>query len=303
MSRIGWYLALLAAIVPAPAFAWGNQGHMAIGLIAYDRLSLSDPPAVAAIDALIAQHPDHTRFESALAGLQGVERERRLFALISRWPDDIRRTHWNHTHWHHELRVVVGWTAFRGLRLGEADFAMRHALRILQDARASPAHRAIALCWIFHVVGDMHQPLHAGHRQDGHFPLTDFAGTKGWIRRSADSPPEGLHHFWDTPADFPGGELEGATAIAVAVEAGSPPVAKPSGNPLADYRSWVAESERIAAEDAYPGAMDVEGTSRAKAGTLTPDYIASAHIIAERRIGEAGQRLADLLAALFPASP
>jgi len=292
---------MLSLIAAGPAFAWGNQGHMATGLIAYDRLMLRDPSAIAAIEALIAQHPDHGRFDSALAGLEGAERERRLFALIARWPDDIRATPYNHTHWHHQLRVVTGWTAFRSARFGAADHAFRHNLAILRDPRADPARRAIALCWLFHIVGDMHQPLHAGQRQDGHFPLSDFAGTRGWIRRSADVAPESFHHFWDTAGDLPGEELAGANAIAVAAEADPQPEPPVSGDWLADYRSWVKESERAAAGRAYPEAMKAEAGKPEKAGLLPPDYVAKARIAAERRIGEAGERLADLLAALFPA--
>jgi len=301
MSRIGWCLAMLSFIAAEPAFAWGNQGHMAMGLIAYDRLAAHDTAAISAIEALIAQHPDRARFDSLLAGLEGTERERRLFELIARWPDDIRATRWNHTHWHHQLRVVVGWKAFRGPRLGEADSAFRRNLDILRDFSAKPADRAIALCWVFHIVGDMHQPLHAGHRQDKYFPLTDFAGTKGWVRRSADAAPERFHHFWDTPADRPGDEFVGAAAIAAAVEADPPFVAPPSGDALADYRLWVAESER-AAEDAYSDAMDAEGDRPEKAGALAPEYVERARSIGEKRIGEAGERLADLLATLFPAN-
>ena len=301
MSRIGWCLAMLSLIVAGPAFAWGNQGHMATGLIAYDRLVLRDPSAIAAIDALIAQHPDHARFDSALAGLEGTERERRLFALIARWPDDIRATRYNHTHWHHQLRVVTGWYLFRGPRFGAADHAFRRNLAIVRDPRADPGERAVALCWLFHIVGDMHQPLHAGQRQDGHFPLSDFAGTKGWVRRSADSASESFHHFWDTAGDLPGDDLAGANAIAAVTEADPQPVPPPSGNLLTDYRGWVKESERAAAEDAYPDAMATEAGKPEKAGLLAPDYVTRARGVAERRVGEAGERLADLLAALFPA--
>lgn len=299
MSRIGWCLAMLSLIAAEPAFAWGNEGHMAIGLIAYDQLADRDPAAVAAIEALIAQHPDHDSFDSALTGLEEAERERRLFALIARWPDDIRGTPYNHTHWHHELRVVAGWRAFRRPSLGAADHAFRHNLAVVRDPQADPGQRAIALCWLFHIVGDMHQPLHAGQRQDGHFPLSDFAGTKGWVRRSPDSAPESFHRFWDTAADVPGDELAGAQAIAAAIEDHPPPVAEPSGDWLADYRSWTRESERIAAEHAYPGAWTAEHASRQKAGLLTPDYVAAANGVALRRIGEAGERLAGLLRSLF----
>ena len=300
MSRIGWCLAMLSFIAAKPALAWGRQGHMATGLIAYDRLAARDPSAIAAIDALLAQHPDHARFESALTGLEGEERERHLFALIARWPDDIRATKWNHTHWHHQLRVVVGWKAFHGLRPGEADHAFRHNLRILRDEKASGADRAIALCWIFHIVGDMHQPLHAGHRQDDHFPLSDFAGSKGWVRKSADSAPETFHYFWDMAADRADDDFAGAASIAAAVSHDPPETEPAPADFVAAYYGWVKESEQLAADSAYPAAMEAEARRPEKAGILSAGYILQARSIAEKRIGQAGERLADLLAALFP---
>jgi hypothetical protein len=302
MSRIGWCLAMLSLIAAEPALAWSSQGHMATGLIAYDRLAVRDPGAIAAIEALIAQHPDSARFESALAGLDGAERERRLFALIARWPDDIRSTPYNHTHWHHQVRVVTGWKALRGPRLGEADHGFRNSLALVRDAKADPGRRAIALCWLFHIVGDMHQPLHAGQRMDARFPLSDLAGTVGWIRREPGAAPEPFHHFWDTAADRPTDEWTGALALAQTEEVVATPEERGSGDILADYKAWVKESERLAAEVAYPDAMEAEAGKPEKAGELSADYVAKARAVAEQRLGQAGERLADLLAALFPAS-
>ena len=300
MSRIGWCLAVFSIAAATPAFAWRSQGHMATGLIAYDRLAARDPSAIAAIDALMAQHPDHAHFDSALAGLTGDERERRLFALMARWPDDIRGTPFDHPDWHHQLRVVIGWGVLRGARFGEADHAFRRNLALLRDPQAGPAKRAIALCWLFHITGDMHQPLHAGHRMDGRFPLTDYAGTKGWIRRSANAKPETLHHFWDTAADRAEDDLAGATTIAAAAEADPPIIEEQSADWVAAYRSWVRESEQAAADPAYPDAMDADPRRPEKAGVLSPDYVARARGLSEKRIGQAGERLADLLAAVFP---
>jgi len=300
MSWIGWCLALLSIAVAPPAFAWRSQGHMAIGLIAYDRLAARDPSAIAAIDALMIQHPDHARFDAALAGLAGAERDRRLFALIARWPDDIRGTPYDHPNWHHQLRVVVGWALLRSLRFGAADHAFRRNLKLLRDLRADPGQRAIALCWLFHITGDMHQPLHAGHRMDARFPLTDYAGTKGWVRRSADAAPETLHHFWDTAADRAEEDMAGADAITSTAEADSPAVGEAGADLIAAYRSWVRESELAAAVTAYPDAMEAEARRPEKAGVLLPDYIARARNLAERRIAQAGERLGDLLAAVFP---
>ena len=302
MSRIGWCLAAFILVVAPPAYAWGNQGHMATGLITYDLLAARDPTAIAAVDALMANHPDRARFDKALAGLEGPARQRRLFALIARWPDDMRATRYNHTHWHHELRVVAGWTAFRGPRLGEADHAALSSMALLRDTKADPGRRAIALCWLLHVVGDMHQPLHAGHLMNGRFPFTDLAGTLGWVRPATGAAPEKLHHFWDTAADRPGDELAGAEALALAIERDPPRDTAGTGDFKADYAGWVRESEQLAATTAYRGAALGESHRPQDAPVLPPDYVADARALSERRLGQAAERLTDLLAALFPAA-
>ena len=301
MSWFGWCLAAAFLILGTPAYAWGNQGHMATGLIAYDLLAAHDPAAIAAVEALMADHPDRPRFEVALAGLEGEARTRRLFALIARWPDDIRATPYNHTHWHHQLRVVAGWRVFGGLRVGTADHAVLHNMRLLRDPGTDPGRRAIALCWIMHVIGDMHQPLHAGHVMNRRFPLTDRAGTLGWVRRAPDALPETLHHFWDTAADRTGGDWLGAEALArsIAPDPALPHLAM--GDFRADYRAWVRESEQLAATQAYRGAALTESRRRDDAPLLPPDYVANAQAVSKLRIGQAGARLAGLLAALFPA--
>jgi hypothetical protein len=275
---------------------------MATGAIAFDRLVARDPAAVTAIDTLMAAHPDRARFDVALAGSDGVVRQRLLFERMARWPDDIRGTRYNHTHWHHELRVITGWKAFGAIRLGEADHAFAHALAIVRDADADPGERAIALCWLFHIVGDMHQPLHAGHRMDGRFPLTDRAGTQGWVRRAPDAPPETLHHFWDTAADRPGSEAAGADAIAREAEADLPMGPWIRGDAIGRYRGWVRESEQLAATVAYRDAALAESHRARDAPILSPDYVATARTVAEQRLGQAGARLAMLLAESFPGS-
>jgi len=302
MSRIGWCLSLLFLTVAAPAQAWSTQGHMATGLIAYDLLTQRDLAAIEAVEALMQNHPDRARFDSVLAGVDGTDRQRRLFELIGRWPDDIRHTRYDHKHWHHQLRVVAGWRLFGGVRLGRADHAFKRSLALLRDAKADPAQRAIALCWLFHVIGDMHQPLHAGHRMDARFPLTDRAGTIGWVRRAPDASAETLHHFWDSAAGFPGDDWAGADRIAAIARTGPPPEQASVGDPLLVYRDWVRESEQLAIL-AYRGAGFDESRRSATAPTLSPNYVANARMVAEERLGQAGARLAGVLANLFPPQP
>src|SRR5207244_1603954 len=67
------------------------------------------------------------------------------------------------------------------------------------------ADRAIALCWVLHLVGDIHQPLHACTRYSAQFPAGDQGGNELMVLRD---PPYAnsqmsLHHLWDSlPGTF-----------------------------------------------------------------------------------------------------
>jgi len=68
------------------------------------------------------------------------------------------------------------------------------------------------------------------------------------------------------------------------------------------YRDWVRESEQLAIL-AYRGAGFDESRRSATAPTLSPNYVANARMVAEERLGQAGARLAGVLANLFPPQP
>lgn len=300
MVRLGLWVALFS--LAAPVHAWSAQGHMASGAIAFDRISTEDPAVIDRVRRIMAAHPDRSRFEAALGHLAGPARDRMLFELMARWPDDVVHTRFGHPKWHYEVRVVSGWRLFGPLRFGDAEPAFNHNLAIAKDEKVSLADRAVALCWVFHIVGDMHQPLHAGHRMSGRFPATDRAGSIAWVRRAADQAPVTLHAFWDRAADLPG-PLDAATdTIAREAETIVAPdsVTPTTAPPEAQFQAWMRESEKLAADIAYQGAGLTASAQQNKAPPLPPPYVREAQSLAERRLGQAGIRLARLVERILP---
>lgn len=299
MVRLGFWVAFF--LISAPAQAWSAQGHMASGAIAFDYLAAVDPSVVDRIRGLMAAHPEKARFDAALADSTGTARDRLLFEMMARWPDDVRHTPFDHPGWHHELRVVSGWTIFGALRFGDAEPAFRRNLAIVRDEAAKPAERAVALCWLFHLVGDMHQPLHAGHRMSDRFPATDRAGTLAWVRRAADQKPVNLHFLWDRAADLPGSDVAAADTIAREAEAMVAPDAVPATQGTAErqFHIWTGESEDYAATMAYRGSGLTASAHRGDAPVVSSDYLAESRRVAEQRLAQAGIRLAKLLGTLF----
>lgn len=288
----------LSLAAPAPALAWNDQGHMATGDIAYDTLSARDPQAVAAIVAIMRDHPDHAAFERQLAGLSGKARERRLFALMARWPDDTRGSPHDQPEWHYALKVVSPWRFVLPITVGDANKAFRANLAVARDPKAPRAERAIALCWIMHIVGDMHQPLHAGHWFSAKFPKSDRGGSIAYVRWAPGGPTVDLHDFWDGVPNRQGGRDAGSEALAAAAEAAHPrPVGSGLGpDPYKTFQGWERESWGLAKTVAYQDGTLVTGKTRAEAPVLPAGYWARARGLAELRVATAGYRLADVLA-------
>jgi len=291
----------LGALAPAPALAWNDQGHMATGDIAYDTLAARDPRAVAAIVAIMRDHPDHALFEKRLAGLTGKARERRLFALMAVWPDDTRGSSHDRPDWHYALKLVSPTRFVLPFTVGKAETAFSEQLAIARDPKAPRAQRAVALCWLMHLVGDQHQPLHAGHWLSWDFPKSDRAGSIVYVRRQPGAPPVDMHDLWDSAPDRPIANREaGAEAVAAAVEAAYPRPARVdlSADPLGALKGWERESWVLAKGVAYRnGALPrAAAKDKARAPVLPSGYMTEMRRVADARVATAGYRLADVLA-------
>jgi hypothetical protein len=286
----------LGALTPAPALAWNDQGHMAVGDIAYDALAARDPKAVAAIVAIMRDHPDHAKFEKRLAGLTGKARERRLFALMAVWPDDTRGSPHDRPDWHYALKLASPTRFVLPFTVGKAEKAFTEQLAIARDPKAPRAQRAIALCWLMHIVGDQHQPLHAGHWLSWDYPKSDRAGSIAYVRRQAGAPPVDMHELWDSaPNRVAASNEAGAEAIAATVEKAYPRPARVA-DPSAALKGWERESWVLAKDVAYQGGALARSPDKAKAPVLPAGYMAKMRSVADARVATAGYRLADVLA-------
>lgn len=169
-------LALAATtLLPVPASAWGAQGHRLVARIAETRL---EPRTQAEIDRLLATEPGAT-----LAG-------------IAPWADQLRAEDPDlgkrSAGWHYvniaEDDCVYDLT--RHCRGGNCVIeALKAQGALLADHGLSDAERLQALKFVVHLVGDMHQPMHAGY---GH----DKGGNTYQLQ--FDGHGTNLHSLWDS---------------------------------------------------------------------------------------------------------
>lgn len=164
-------IAAAAALSPAPALAWGKTGHRVVAAIAQEHLSW--------------------RARAGVRRVLGVE----TLAEAANWPDTMKSDpspFWQKTSgpWHY-VTVPEGRTYAEAGAPPEGDAAtalVRYAA-VIRDAKAPCADRQTALRFIVHLVGDLHQPLHAGN-------ATDRGGNDvkvTWFGRATN-----LHSVWDS---------------------------------------------------------------------------------------------------------
>lgn len=166
-------LCLVLAAVAPDAAAWEGAGHQVVAAIAWEAMR---PETRARAVELLAAAPEGSGLaEMAPAGAPAGEAGRRHFLLASTWPDEVRRTDRGRATWHWVNRF------WRDTTSGPVEVAppfeqpVENVLERLQalpvilgDRRAPAGERAVALAWLLHLVGDVHQPLHTSARITSH---------------------------------------------------------------------------------------------------------------------------------------
>lgn len=285
--------------------AWNKAGHMVSGAIAYAQLKAANPAVADRVIQLLKTHPQYEKsWAQRLEDAPDGERDLTLFMLAARWADDIRGdAAYHHSRWHYinlpfkpagqpDSVVPPAADADNILRAFEVNLA------IAANEKAVDADRAIALTWIFHLVGDAHQPLHSTALFTTDYPRGDRGGNSVMIRvKEPDGQPINLHKFWD---DLIIGSENLRSVRNRAIELRlRPDFARSAMLELRDpeFEHWIKrESFELARSAAYRDGQVTGSPDAATAPVLPADYVPQAKAIGERRIVLAGHRLADVLA-------
>jgi hypothetical protein len=332
--------AAVVSLAPSPGWAWIDTGHKVVALVAWEDLT---PATRAAVSAALKAHP---RYEKDLlsggslepvppevtAGMTPEELDRRAFAAAAVWPDLIKnqghpmRTQYSHSNWHFiDIPFVVPSTqpaeppdAAGDDRPGPHNIveALTVCTAELRNPATPAAQRAIDVCWIVHLVGDIHQPLHACTEYSAQFPKGDAGGNNEVVLRDGRYPDTRakLHLIWDSlPGDFASDDLDRFEAMglradphyaraAFGVRLSAPP----------DFMAWAKESHQLAVTDAYldgklrtATVLPGRGAARTSGDVPGLPQVArrQAEHVAMSQVTLAGYRLADLLNGIFDAKP
>lgn len=298
---------VLSMAVATAAAAWTRPAHMVSAAIAYDEIARTRPDLLITIAELLDAHPDRAPFEVAIDRSVGAERDRRMFLECARWPDDARRTAYDHPSWHLSASPVIAADATDATRAslaerrhetsGQALQGLTLNLGVMANTRATPSERALALCWVLHVVGDLHQPLHTAELYSAAYPEGDLAGSRQFVLDPQTRAPITLHWLWDDSVHRYG-DAASVSSRAKALKERYPRLAlsELKAPTMADTTVFAAreESYAIARSFAYGGEL-VTGQTEATAPPVPERYWRALRDLSERRVAVAGYRLADLV--------
>jgi hypothetical protein len=298
LKRILVGLLTLTLVLPGTAaLAWNGTGHRVVALIAYRQLDDATKKRVAAV---LRNHPAADDPIWTHRPTNSVDDEMvNLFLNAATFPDDARPPS---SPFHKFSRTEDHFInfAFRppSKEIGDAPDGenllntYKTNVTKVKNTGNDDATRAVALSWIFHQVGDVHQPLHTVNRFSDAFPHGDRGGNS--VKPFPNPRGEhNLHAFWD---DILGGDhqvdgFDQLDTIADSIVANFPRASFGALAAVTDVDSWARESAQIAVSTSYEN-LDPSLTSFAD---LPLGYQADARNAARRRVALAGYRLADVL--------
>ena len=297
--------AILCAGISPAAWAWNAAGHRLVAAIAWNEMQ---PKAREEAARLLRRHPDYPRW---LKRAGAEDADRRVFIEASTWPDEIRKDERfysagkdeakpalpvfpdmeRRSDWHYVSIPLDAGFESKPLS-GQLDRRLPELIETLCSPDSDP-ERIYALPWMIHLAGDSHQPLHAS-AYPGAAGRWDKLGNGLQVRNPFNprKPVSTLHAFWD---DLPGppwlrGDRLDAAALALAA-------AHARVNRSTDGQRWIKESWQLARKNAYPSAP-----SESEAPPeITEAFYEASREIADRRVAQAGFRLAEVLNAAFAA--
>src|SRR5882672_12585882 len=189
MFRLRIYLwSILFVMLPVAACAWGPIGHMTVGYVAYQNLT---PAAKARVIELLKLNPEYANWDKTIpAGTSPADHDLMVFMIATIWADDIKGDSkysddgpdpntpdgasssqnigytdlFRHRYWHFiDTPFYIDNTSGYTTPTPNAQTQIA-AFRAVLASSQSDDLKSYDLVWLLHLIGDIHQPLHATTR-------------------------------------------------------------------------------------------------------------------------------------------
>ncbi|OHX68136.1 S1/P1 nuclease [Flammeovirga pacifica] len=252
LSIISITLLFGGTFLPQKVMAWGQTGHRVVAEVAENHLN-----------------------KKAKKALQEILGDSAYLPIVSTWMDDIKsdKKYSFMSPWHY-INLDEGETFKDIQRSSKGDIlkAIDDMIKILEDENSSKKQKALAVKVLTHLIGDLHQPFHVGHK-------SDLGGNK--VKVTWFGKPSNIHRVWDS--DMIGSKGLSYTELAKFVDTASvEEVVKIQSASTVDMMN---ESHQLCTRF-YKEVGD---------GKLGYRYIYDNYHVVEDRIMKAGIRLAGIL--------
>jgi len=236
---------------------WGDTGHRTVGLIAEKNLS-----------------------KKALRNIQKILGNESL-AMASTWADFVKSDSTLNAQtsaWHY-VNIPEGksYEEMEKNPKGDVIEAIDRMVAILKDSKKSSEEKRFSLRFLVHLIGDIHQPMHAGRAED-------LGGNRikvKWFGKDSN-----LHRVWDS--DIIDGFGLSFTELSEAINFADKNQVKAWQSSRQDV--WAKESQEIA-QKLYANTKDGD--------KLSYRYIYDHDQVLKMRLLQAGVRLAGVLNGIF----
>ena len=331
---------LLLFVIPWIARGWNSTGHRMVALIAWEQL---DAQTRAKVVKILKRHErfdedfkDHMSEKIEMS--DQVTRDMWIFAHAATWPDIVRgfsgedRDKYHHSSWHYineplflssndkkffqkdpddpdegfDVPADLDKEWSLGMRFKDLNIiqALIRSTSRMKRPSASSREKAIDLCWIFHLVGDLHQPLHSTALfSERGFPTGDRGGNSNKLTTWGN-----MHSFWDSRAGT-------GKSLSLLCEKANDWIADRNLSTLGNASSqdtnidnWLKESYNAAGEFVYDEEIleviseqeaELQGEDTLDNGTakipISQNYKNMAKNLAKERVVQAGYRLAAVI--------
>ena len=277
-KRLPLLAALLLFLAPAPAASWWEYGHETVATIAKTNVA---PATRRALRRLLAQS---RLLDTPTCPAATIEQ-------ASVWPDCIKQLRDRFSYaapWHYQnVDVCRPFDQESACRDGNCvSSQIERQARLLADEALPTRERVMALAFLVHFMGDLHQPMHAGDRGD-------LGGNRFGVDYGIISGRTNLHTIWDgyladRSISTPIGEAAGLLAEMPAAER----EAARQGN----VTDWARESWQAARDFAYGTLLpDPCAPIPAQRPMLREEQVRTLIPVVRRQVTRGGLRLARLL--------
>jgi hypothetical protein len=274
---------------PRAAVAWGDEGHQVVALVAQ---SFLDPDVRKKVTALLAADTDpltpHDIANAATwadkyrdANIDNSRQRTRQWHFVD---IELDAPNFDEACFNHPS-IPSGTPASNGPAGDCVADKVQEFAGELADPSTDLEEQVVALKFLLHFVGDLHQPLHDSDDRDrgGNDKRVSAAGFRAG----------NLHHYWDTEfVDQLGPDAKTIASDLIGHITTDQLMQWQAG----DVADWAQESFRIAMSDAYGQLPEPNARGSFR---LSDDYVTEATQDVSLQLSKAGVRLALILNKAF----